>query len=94
MPQLPAHCGTCNLTFFSGFDIDEGSDMTFIGCMSSCPRCGAAAPIAEGTFDQVDGGFKQTGGKPVDPELFTRLGLILIQAKLDHLKPHEIVRRR
>lgn len=54
MPDLPAHCPSCGLTFSSGIHISgPGSQVTSVGNRSQCPRCGTMAPVAEGHF-QID----------------------------------------
>lgn len=67
-----------------------------MGNTTDCPECGATARIIEGAFD-IDPGpptrITQVAGPPVDPELFTRLGLILLQAQAEGLKPHDIVEK-
>ncbi|WP_234033060.1 hypothetical protein [Erythrobacter rubeus] len=80
----------------ASIQITQGLNVSLSGCEETCPRCGAWADIVAGTFD-VTGGphptFTQTAGEPVDPELFTRLGIILVNAKLDNLKPAEVVEK-
>lgn len=96
MANFPASCSTCGHIFLSGINASNSKNVTLRGNKQNCPSCGGWAEIVEGTFD-IDHGpaptFKQTGGAAVDSELFTRLGLILIQAKLERLKPSEIVEK-
>jgi hypothetical protein len=96
MGNVPARCSRCGNVFFTRIQANKVSGLTFQGIGYQCPRCGGMADVVEGTFD-VSGGttptFTQTAGKPVDREIFSRLGLVLIQAKLDNLSPHEIVEK-
>lgn len=94
MGNIPARCGKCNLVFRAAIAVRNVQNMTLQGNHQQCPRCGGMAKIVEGTFDvSADSIFRQIDGKPVDAELFTRLGIILVQAKLDGAKPSEIVER-
>jgi hypothetical protein len=71
-----------------------GTDATLYNNTQRCNRCGGLARVVEGTFDVSSAGvFTQKAGKPVDAEIFTRIGLILTEAKLENLKPHEIVEK-
>ena len=97
MGNVPARCRACGHPFFAPIKISNSLDITLSGVTATCPSCGGRAEVIEGTFDVAGEGrsavFRQTAGEPIDPELFTRLGLILVQAEIDNLKPHEIVEK-
>lgn len=93
MGNVPAKCRACDHTFFAGIQITNARGISLSGNKQTCPRCGRWADIVEGTFDVSGDNYKQTAGAPVDPKLFTKLGLILVQAKLDKLRPDEIIEK-
>lgn len=96
MGNVPAKCQFCGHIFFAGIQVASVRNLRLSGNKQRCPRCSGWADIIEGEFN-VDASpvpqFTQISGAPVDPDVFSRLGLILVQAKLDKLKPNEIIEK-
>ena len=92
MVQFPAKCQKCGCLFHSGISIRSARSVTMSNNRQSCPRCGAMADIASGQFDVSSSGVvTQTGGFPVESDWFTGLGLVLLHAELEKLKPEQVV---
>jgi DNA-directed RNA polymerase subunit RPC12/RpoP len=50
--RLTATCSNCGLSFEpSAIKIAGGTEITFKGSSTNCPRCGHRAPIKDGTYD-------------------------------------------
>ena len=55
MAQFPAYCQNCKIVFPATLlSADNVTDLTIRNCSETCPRCGAMARIAEGTFNIQD----------------------------------------
>ena len=54
MGSPPAICSQCGLKFATpGIEINDSTDITFVGGKTRCPKCGAPADIVDGTYDFV-----------------------------------------
>jgi len=53
VPDVPFHCSSCGLTYPSNIAFDESSNVTLVGNVGMCPKCGARTQMAipDGKYD-------------------------------------------
>ena len=93
--NTPAHCQRCGHAFFAPLHFGAALTLSFQNVGVNRPLCGGQARVVEGTFnfDPDQKTFAQTDDVPLDSEIFSRLGLILLQAKKEQSKPEEVIER-
>lgn len=68
-----AHCTSCQIAFAMPGFMGAG-EISFTGCITTCPKCGKTASIGDASYKfQEDGSVILIGGHPFTGEMFNRL---------------------
>ncbi len=93
MVLVPAHCDACGLDFQPrAISLGPGArNITLVGNLTNCPRCGGIARFIEGEFNVKDGKFEVLSASDVTREMLVRLQLLIDEAeahpsRLDEIK--------
>src|SRR5690242_1992722 len=58
-----ADCRSCQMLFMSrAFAASNCRNMSYFGCIESCPRCGGPAFVLDGTYDFVEDTVRLVSG--------------------------------
>ncbi len=90
MPFIPAICNNCQLIFPSGFGGPGKIHATFVGCRSSCPKCGGVGTILDGVYDSVGDTVSLISH---NPDQLRRLAEVVRLAQQNQQTPAEIEKK-
>jgi len=91
MPKVPAVCLRCGIIFPSGIVV-SGTNDSFIGCFSRCPRCGDAAPIPSGVYSALTDSVLAFTRQHLSAEAIERLRDIFRSAQPEEKETEEVAR--
>jgi len=89
MPCVPAVCSQCGAVFASPFDV-RGENATFVGCRSTCPRCGGDAYIPDGIYSALTETLLAFTSGLVPRDGVERLREILVSARQSQRESGEV----
>lgn len=92
MQGVPAYCQGCGYIFETqGLILKNVRNATFTNSGTRCPRCGAPASIADGTYTAKDRTISLVDGPPLTRAIVEQLTKIVEKAKVEQPDVHDFL---
>lgn len=92
MPNPPAFCPACGAIFPSPISIG-GGQVTLIGNVTNCPRCGSTANILDGVFTATEGVLQVLAGPQFTRNVVRTLAILVERVAKNEISTQELARQ-